>query len=138
METFTADFVLLKSKDGILKDVVKGFNMSLGIEHIVKEVNCKKSFKVATFVTSWICDVRSKLSIELGKNYSCYKHLCRKLHLSSVIRMNIWTLNDKNKYQVSHSISDFCKLDNIMGCVTKWDIRLHVEDDLSLFFSVCE
>ena len=156
---FTVDLVSLKSEDGILKDVVKGFNLSLGIEHIVKEVNCKKSSKVVIFVNSLICDARRKLSVELGKNDSWYKRICRQFHLGTVIRMNVWSslnklmgssavvnlgttdmledlsmfgLNDKNKYWVTHSISEFCKLDTIMGC--KWDIRSHVQGDLSSFF----
>ena len=156
---FTVDLVLLKSEDGILKDVVKGFNLSLGMEHIVKEVNCKNSSKVVTFVNSLICDARHKLSVELGKNDNWYKRICRQFHLGTVISMNVWSslnklmgssavvnlgttdmledlsmfgLNHKNKYQVTHSISEFCKLDSIMGC--KWDIRLHVEGDPSSFF----
>ena len=156
---FIVDFSLPTSEEGVLKDIVKNFNLTLGIEHVVKEVTCKKSSKVSTFVSNLLCDGRCKVSVEISKNNSWYKSLCRKFHVGPVLRTNIrssinklmgtsatvnigasnmsddlhmFSLNARNKYQIAYSMSDFCKLDDVMGC--KWDIRPHVEGDLCSFF----
>ena len=44
----------------------------------------------------------------------------------------MFSLNARNKYRVACRMSDFCKLDIVMG--GRWDSRPHVEGDLCSFF----
>ena len=87
---FIVDFSLPTSEEGVLKDIVKNFNLTLGIEHVVKEVTCKKSSKVSTFVSNLLCDGRCKVSVEISKNDSWCKSLCRKFHVGSVLHAQIY------------------------------------------------
>ena len=44
----------------------------------------------------------------------------------------LFGLTDSNKFRVEYSMSDFTKLDEIMGC--KWDMKPHTEGDPYSFF----
>ena len=156
---FNVDLILVMLDEcGVVNKVVQDFKLSIGIEHILSFVKLKKSSKVATFVSNLVFNSKSKLSLELDKNDVWYKAQYRKFTVGSLLRNNIrsnikmlgssaivnlgpcdmvedlrlFGLKACDKYRVKLAISDFYKLDSILGC--KWDIKPEIEANPDSFF----
>ena len=62
------DCTLLSIQNNVVKDIVSDFNLTIGINFVHKKVIVKKSSKFAKYVSELICNFRTKVSLELGKN----------------------------------------------------------------------
>ena len=155
---FMVDCVLLSTENGLVKDVMSNFQITMGINFISKSVSLKKSSKSSKFVSDLVCGSRSKLSIELNKNDFWYRKQCRTFDLGSSLRVNIrsgmmkmarsstfnlgkvdmsldphlFNLNDCNRFRSIYSIADFVKLDKVIG--RGWDLKIRTEGDPNSFF----
>ena len=156
---FLVSLMLVSVENSVVKDIVKDFKLSVGIEFVNRNMGMKKSSKFSSYVNNLIFEARSRMSCELLRRGSWYRILCRKFQVGSIIRNNVasniikmarlasvnigsaditvdpylFNLNDTNKYQVTFNMSDFDKLDGILG--SRWDIKPHRFEDPNSFFS---